>query len=116
MVSVDVLNGINDCHQYLEEVLRVLRKGGILYLSFPTVIRKLFNRKLGYSYGLGFYSYKRLVKELNNLSSKYGRFEMSRAVQSTSTKFRKNIKNILRVIGLPHYMFLPQIVIILEKK
>ena len=116
VISVNVVNRISDCHRYLEEILRVLKPGGIVFLSFPTQVRKfLYNRRLSFD-ERGFYSHQYLHKELKNLSSKHGQLIIRENTSSQKGWIKRIIKCVLRIIGLPHTIFLPQAIVTLVKK
>ena len=115
VVSIDVVNRVSNVRKYLEEVLRVLKVGGVVYLSFPTRTGMLFYNKRENLDESGTYSYGELIKQLKKLSSKHGMLYLQDEV-SHSHGVKKIIKKLLSVLGLSHTIVLPQAVLTLIKK
>jgi SAM-dependent methyltransferase len=138
-VSVSVLEHVTGPVNYLSEILRVLKPGGVLYLGYPNRLRpkethtglwglsfipmslaRFYARAAGHNpledNNLHFYSYWAGLRMIR-ASAGSGRAWVIRKETGSSTSLLKRfVKGTLRVFGLPHQAFLPHVMLILEAK
>src|SRR3989338_1240452 len=136
-ISVSVLEHVTDPVNYLSQILRVMKPGGVLYFAFPNRLRPKETHT-----GLWFLSYlpmplaawyaraaKHNPLEDNNLhfysywagrrmianAARDGKKWVVRKEEGASKKpLKVFIKSALRALGLPHQAFLPHVMLILE--
>lgn len=136
-VSLSVLEHTDDPVFYLNEILRVTKGGGFLYLGFPNkmwprethtqllfltylpkafrpIYIKLFNRNPLKDNNLHFYDYFDLKKMIKT-GDKYGWSILNEQGKSKGF-FKKFIKKVLEFMGLPYKQFLKHILVILKKE
>lgn len=140
-VSTSVLEHTDDPVAYLQQILRVVKPGGRLYLGFPnklqfvethtqllfltyipSVLRplyiKLFHRNPLEDNNLHFYGYFDLQRMLRKIKAQNTEYYWGLIPEAGSTKsvLKKTVKKILAMMGVPYKVFLSQILVIVEKK
>lgn len=142
-VSASVLEHTDSPVLYLNEILRVLKLGGALYLGFPnkmalrethtqllfltylpnflrSIYIKLFNRSPIENYHLHFYNYfdlKKIIKKVNdeNKSNNY-LWNLIEEKGKSQSLLKNLIKKTLGFFGLHYKFFLPHILVVLKKQ
>lgn len=136
-VSVSVLEHVTDPVNYLSEILRVVKTGGILYLAFPNRLRpkethtglwglsylpislaRFYARAAGHNpledNNLHFYTYWDGLRMIR-ASASAGRAWVIRREEGVSTNpLKRLVKGVLRVFGIPHQAFLPHVMLVLN--
>lgn len=136
--STSVLEHTSDPVLYLEETVRVLKKGGSLYLGFPnklwpkethtgiyflTYLPSMFRSSLSKMLGrqsleennLHFYTYFDLQRMIKKINARYDITIVQEEGQSKSG-LKNIIKKILGLFGLSYKAFLPHILVIVKKE
>lgn len=137
-VSVSVLEHTSDPVLYLQEILRVVKPGGKLYLAFPNklwpkethtqiwfltyfpkpmrpLVIKWLNRNPLEDNNLHFYSYRDLDKMLSLASDRTYKWEIVEETGQTANRLKILIKKILNLIGVPYKSLLSHVSVILKK-
>jgi ubiquinone/menaquinone biosynthesis C-methylase UbiE len=143
-LSTSVLEHTDDPVLYLEQILRVTKLGGKLYLGFPNKLTfreahtrllfltylpaflqpyyiKLFRRNPLPDNNLHFYGYFDLQWMLQQIKSQ-GRdaynahWQIIEERGMSQSRIKNAIKRLLKALGLSYKAFLPQILVVLEKK
>ena len=135
VLSISVLEHVSNPVNYLSEISRVLKFGGYLYLAFPNrlwprethtllwgitylpykiaeVITRLFKRNPLSENNLHFYTYWNLKKML----IESGKWSIKEEKGESVGFFKKFIKSVLNLLGIPYKTFLPHISVILQKQ
>lgn len=134
VLSISVLEHIDDPVNYLREISRVLKPGGYLYLAFPN---RLWPREthtlLWFIHWLPYKMAASVVKILKHCPYKdnnlhfYTYWDLKKALRESglwgtkeekgeSANFlKKFIKSILNLFGISYKVFLPHIMLILKK-
>jgi len=136
-LSVSVIEHVDSPVRYLTEILRVLKPGGYLYLAFPNRLypKETHTGLWGLSYlpiplarlyvriakrnplednGLHFYSYWDIRRFLNAAAVE-GRSLIVQEEQGRGTSLPKRlVKQVLRMLGIPHQAFLPHVMLALK--
>lgn len=139
VLSVSVLEHVTDPINYLSEILRVLRPGGWFYLALPNrlwprethtllfgityfpykiaeIITKLFKRNPLSENNLHFYTYWNVADMIKKAKSENDKFQLIEEKGSSNSLFKRIVKNIFKILGLPYKAFLPHTQIILKKE
>lgn len=137
-VSVSVLEHTLDPVLYLQELLRVVKPGGIIYLAFPNkfwpkethtglwfltylpkilrpILIKLFNRNPLEDNSLHFYSYKDLEEILLVITSEGYKWKIVEESGKSSNKFVIFIKKLFALFGVNYKSVLSHVSVILKK-
>lgn len=135
-LSLSVLEHTDDPRAYLNEILRVVKNNGFLYLGFPNKIWpkethtglwfltylpsflrpylvKVFKKNPLPDNNLHFYS----LNDLNKFIEANGKYKWIVLEEGGSTKniVKICLKKILKILGISHKFFLPHILVILKK-
>jgi 2-polyprenyl-3-methyl-5-hydroxy-6-metoxy-1,4-benzoquinol methylase len=136
-VSVSVLEHVTEPVNYLSEVLRVLKPGGVLYLAFPNRLRfkethtglwglsylpialgRLYARYSGHNpledNNLHFYTYWSGLRMIRKSARKDRAWTIRKEEGASMNPIKRVVKKILRALGLPHQAFLPHVMLVLE--
>lgn len=137
-ISVSVLEHTSDPKLYINEILRVLKPGGKLYLAFPNrlwpkethtglwlvtylplflidrVVR-LFGRNPLEDNNLHFYTYWSLLKFIKPIIGQKHYFKIIKEGGRSKNLLKLSIRKILRLFGLSYKAFLPHVSVVLEK-
>ncbi|MEJ0053557.1 MAG: methyltransferase domain-containing protein [bacterium] len=137
VLSVSVIEHVDDPVRYLSEIRRVLKPGGVFYLAFPNRLNpkethtglwglsylplplaRLYVRLVGHNpledNGLHFYTYF-AVRRMLRASETEARSWRIRPEEGKSTNvFKRLMKGILRTFGIPYQAFLPHVMLIIE--
>ena len=137
-VSASVLEHTDDPVRYLNEILRVVKPGGSLYLGFPnkwapiethtqlpfltylpknlrSSYIKTFHRNPLADNNLHFYSYFDLLKMIKPSNDLYKWVIVSEEGKSQNI-FKKSVRNVLKFFGIPYKSVLKHILVILKKE
>ncbi len=138
-ISVSVLEHTSDPVLYLQQILRTVKPGGMLYLAFPnklwpkethtqiwflTYLPKflrprlisLLNRNPLEDNNLHFYSYWDLQNMLEVATEQGYKWRIVEEVGQTSNKLKILIKNALGFFGIPYKSVLSHVSLILKKE
>ncbi len=138
-ISVSVLEHTTDPVLYLQEILRVMKPGGSLYLAFPNKlwpkethtglwfltylplflikkVIKLFNRNPLEDNNLHFYNYWNMKKMIIEAQDGAYKWVIVPETGETYNKVKKAVKKVLELFGLSYKMFLPHVSVILRKE
>jgi len=136
-ISVSVLEHVTGPVNFLSEVLRVMKPGGVFYLAVPNRLNpkethtglwglSYLPRPLGRAYisllrrgpledqNLHFYFYGDIRRMLDaaSVGGRHWKVRIERGA-STST-LKRGIKAALRAIGIPHQALLPHVMLVCE--
>lgn len=137
--SASVLEHTDDPAFYLNEIMRVLKPGGVLYLGFPNKFAfrethtqilfltylpsflrqyyiKLLKRNPLEENNLHFYSYFDLEKMIKNNKKDKFYFKIIEEKGESKNFIKILIKKFLGIFGLPYKAFLPHIILLLKKE
>ena len=140
-VSVSVLEHTDNPVLYLEEIFRVLKPGGFLYLGFPNKLAfrethtqllfltylpaflqsfyiRLFHRSPLIDNNLHFYGYfdlKKIITKVNKKTRDKYYCKLIEERGTTKNLIKKLIKNLLKNLGISYKVFLPHILVVLKK-
>lgn len=138
-VSVSVLEHVSEPVNYLSEILRVLKPGGILYLAYPnrlrpkethtglwglsyipTALARFYARAAGHNpledNNLHFYSYWAGLRMIRASATGGRAWVIRREEGRSKSLLKRTIKGALRAFGIPHQAFLPHVMLILEAR
>ena len=136
VVSVSVLEHVDDPLRYLSEILRVLKRGGIFYLAFPNRLnpKETHTGLWGLSYlplplarlyirltkhsplednGLHFYTYWDIRRMLTRARAGNRSWSLKEEKGSSVRPVVRVTKVALRSLGIPHQALLPHVMLIL---
>lgn len=136
-ISASVIEHTTDPVFYLNQILRVVKVGGYLYLGFPNkyAFRETHTRVMFLTYlprflrpyvlrflkrnpleenNLHFYSYFDLEEMINKISSDY-KWQIVPEEGETKNKIKIFVKKVLNLFGLSYKIFLPHILVVLKK-
>lgn len=136
-VSISVLEHTDDPINYLSEISRTLKPGGMIYLAFPNkiwpkethtgvwflsylprvlanLILKILRRNPLEENNLHFYTYWKLLSILQ--SNQYLlQLKIMDDEGSSRNYFKKILKKTLKLLGISYKAFLPHIMVVLKK-
>lgn len=139
VISISVLEHVDDPVKYLREALRVLKKGGSLYLAFPNrlwpkethtglffvsyfsrniadMIVRLFSRNPLAENNLHFYGLFAVKRYLRQACIGNSEWIIKEESGESLSPIKKTIKKILALASISYKAFLPHISLIVNKK
>lgn len=137
--SISVLEHTESPQEYLEEILRVLKPGGRLYLALPNrlwprethtllwlisylppsladSLVRIFKRNPLSENNLHFYAYWQIKKIIKSAGANGYEFKILPEAGASNNLLKNIIKKLLKIFGLPYKAFLPHIQLILLKQ
>lgn len=138
-VSASVLEHVTEPANYLSEILRVMKPGGVLYLAFPNRLRpkETHTGLWGLSYlpmpiarwyaryakhnplednNLHFYSYWSGLRMILAAASGNREWTIRKEEGMSTNPAKRFVKGVLRTLGIPHQALLPHVMLILEAR
>jgi 2-polyprenyl-3-methyl-5-hydroxy-6-metoxy-1,4-benzoquinol methylase len=139
VLSISVFEHVTDPQNYINEILRVLKPGGYLYLALPNrlwpkethtllwgitylpyraanAIARFFKRSGLAEKNLHFYTYWDVIKIIKKAESHTARFKILEEKGVSKNFIKKIIKKTLNILGVSYKAFLPHVQLILIKQ
>lgn len=139
VLSISVLEHVSNPQNYLNEILRVLKPGGFLYLALPNrlwprethtllwglaylpyelaeAMARVFKRSALAENNLHFYTYWQVAGMLKKAEAGVGKFKILEERGVSKSLIKKVIKKAFGIFGLPYKAFLPHIQLVIIKQ
>lgn len=137
VLSVSVIEHVDDPVRYFSEILRVVKPGGVLYLAFPNRLNpkethtnlwglsylplplaRLYARLSGHNpledNGLHFYTYWDIRRLLRTAVAAGHHWTIREEYGAATSSLKRFAKKALRAIGIPHQALLPHVMLVVE--
>jgi 2-polyprenyl-3-methyl-5-hydroxy-6-metoxy-1,4-benzoquinol methylase len=136
-VSVSVIEHVTNPVNYLSEILRVLKPGGVFYFAFPNrltpkethtglwglsylpaPLARAYARAAGHNpiedNNLHFYTYFAICRFLRASERGGRKWKIKDEKGGSRSSLKRVVKSALRALGIPHQAFLPHVMLVVE--